>query len=164
MYVGCEVGCPSLVGRRLSSASVLRLKCYRSHVVYERRLCVVPARPRNDLLHARLVYGVKARHFPGGFGNRSRRDDTVGVCMMYRCTYCIVCTATLAVLSSRIGILKYVNKPKVGDKNYLELSETVPRAPPSTKVQAKKEQGAEVSGELSGNGVEHLKGNIRGYK
>ena len=164
MYVGCEVGCPGLVGRWLSSASVVRLKCYRSHVVYEHRLCVVPARLKSDLLHARPVYGVKARHFPGGFGNRSRRDYTVGVCMMYRCTYCIVCTATLVVFSSRIGILKYVNKPKVGDKDELESSETVPRAPPSTKVQAKKEQGAEVSGELSGNGVEHLKGNIRGNK
>ena len=84
--------------------------------------------------------------------------------MMYRCTYCIVCTATLAVLFSRIGILKYINKPKVGDKDELELSETVPRAPLSTKVQAKKKQGAEVSGELSVNGVEHLKGNRRGNK
>ena len=73
--------------------------------------------------------------------------------MMHRCTYCMVCTATLVVLSSRIGILKYVNKPKVGDKDELESSETVPRAPPSTKVQAKKEQGAEVSGELSGTGL-----------
>ena len=78
---------------------------------------------------------------------------------MYRCTYCIVRTTTLVVLSSRIGILKYGNKPKVGDRNELELSETVPRAPPSTKVQAKKKQGAKVSGELSGNGVEHLKKN-----
>ena len=77
---------------------------------------------------------------------------------MYRCTYYIVRTATLVVLSSLIGIPKYVNKPKAGDRNELELSETVPRAPPSTKVQAKKKQGAEVSGELSGNGVEHLKG------
>ena len=59
VYVGCGVGCPGLVGRRLSSASVVRLKCYRSHVVYERRLCVVPARLKNDLLHARPVYGVK---------------------------------------------------------------------------------------------------------
>ena len=84
--------------------------------------------------------------------------------MMHRRTYRIVCTATLVVLSSRIGILKYVNKPKVGDKNELELSETVPRAPPSTKVQAKKEPGAEVSGELSRNGLEHLKGNRRGNK
>ena len=151
------------MSRRLSSASVVRLKGYRSHV-YGRRLCVVPARLKSDLLHARPVYGVKARHFPGVFGNRSRRDYTVGVCMTYRCTYCIVCTATLVVLSSRIGILKYVNKPKVGDKDELELSETVPRAPPSTKVQAKKEQGAEVSGKLSGNGVEHLKGNRRGNK
>ena len=114
MYVGCRVGCPGLVGRRLSSASVVCLKCYRSHVVYERRLCAVPARLKSDLLHARLVYGVKARHFPGGFGNRSRRDYTVGACMIHRRTYCIVCTATLVVLSSRIGILKYVNKPKVG--------------------------------------------------
>ena len=82
--------------------------------------------------------------------------------MMYRCTYCIVRTATLVVLSSRIGILEYVNKPKVGDRNELELRETVPHAPLSTKVQAKKKQGAEeVSGELSGNGVEHLKGNRR---
>ena len=164
MYVGCRVGCPVLVGRRLSSASVVRLKCYRSHVVYERRLCAVPARLKSDLLHARPVYGVKSRHFPGGFGNRSRWDYTVGACMMHRRTYYIVCTATLVVLSSRIGILKYVNKPKVGDKDELELSETVPRAPPSTKVQAKKEQGAEVSGELSGKGVEHLKGNRRGNK
>ena len=92
------------------------------------------ARLKNDLLHARPVYGVKARHFPGGFGNRSRRDYTVGACMMHRRTYCIVCTATLVVLSSRIGILIYVNKPKVGDKDELKLSETVPRAPPSTKV------------------------------
>ena len=115
MYVGCGVGCPGLVGRRLSSASLVRFKYYRSHVVYERRLCVVPARLKSDLLHARPVYGVKARHFRGGFGNRSRRDYTVGVCMMYRCTYCILCTATLVVLSSRTGILKYVNKPKVGD-------------------------------------------------
>ena len=84
--------------------------------------------------------------------------------MMYRCTYCIVRTATLVVLSSHIGILKYVNKPKVGDRNELELSETVPRAPPSTKVQTKKNQGAEVSGEMSGNGVEHLKGNRRWNK
>ena len=84
--------------------------------------------------------------------------------MIYRCTYCIVCTATLVVLFSRFGILQYVNKPKVGDKDELELSETVPRAQPSTKVQAKKKQGGEVSGELSGNGVEHLKGNIRGNK
>ena len=164
MYVGCRVGCPGLVGRRLSSASVVRLKCYRSHVVYERRLYAVPARLKSDLLHARPVYGVKARHFPDGFGNRSRRDYTVGVCMMHRRTYCIICTATLVVLSSRIGILKYVNKPKVGDKDELELSETVPRAPPSTKVEAKNEQGAEVFGELSGNGVEHLKGNRRGNK
>ena len=81
--------------------------------------------------------------------------------MMYRCNYCIVRTTTLVVLSFRIGILKYVNKPNVGDRNELELSETVPRAPPSTKVQAKKKRGAEVSGELSGNGVEHLKGNRR---
>ena len=141
---------------------MVRLKYYRSHVVYERRLCVVPARLKNDLLHARPVYGVKTRHFSGGFGNRSRRDYTVGACMMHRRTYCIECTETLVVLSSRIGILKYVNKPKVGDKDELEYSETVPRAPPSTKVQAKKNQGAEVSGELSGNGVEHLKGNRRG--
>ena len=162
MYVRCRVGCPGLVGRRLSSASVVRLKCYRLHVVYERRLRAVPARLKSDLLHACPVYGVKARHFPGGFGNRSRRDYTAGACMMHRRTYCIVCTAALVVLSSRIGILKYVNKPKVGDKDGLELSETVPRAPPSTKVQAKKEQGAEVSGELSENGVEHLKGNRRG--
>ena len=84
--------------------------------------------------------------------------------MMYRCTYCIVCTATLVVLFSRIRILKYVNKPKVGERNEIELSETVPRAPPSIKVQAKKKQGAEVSGELSGNGDEHLKGNRRGNK
>ena len=81
---------------------------------------------------------------------------------MYRCTYCIVRTATLVVLSSCIGILKYVTKPKVDDKDELELSETVPRAPPSTKVQAKKKQGAEVSGELFGDGVEHLKGNRKG--
>ena len=161
MYVGRGVGCPGLVGRRLRSASVVRLKCYRSHVVYERRLCVVPARLKHDLLHARPVYSVRARNLSGVFGNRSRREYTVGVCMMYRCTYCIVHTATLVVLSSRIGILKYVNKPKVGDRNELELSETVPRAPPSTKVQAKKKRGAEVSGELSGNGVEHLKGNRR---
>ena len=73
--------------------------------------------------------------------------------MMYKRTYCIVCTATLVVSSARTGILKYVNKPKVGDKDELELSETVPRAPPSTKVQAKKKQGAEVSGEMPGNGV-----------
>ena len=84
--------------------------------------------------------------------------------MMYRCTYCIVCTATLVVLFSRIGILQYVNKPKVGGKEELESSETVPRVPPSTKVQAKKKQGAEVSGELSGNGVGHLKGNRRRNK
>ena len=84
--------------------------------------------------------------------------------MMYRCTYCIVRTTTLVVLSSRIGILKYVNKLKVSDRNKLELSETVPRAPPSIKVQAKKKQGAEVTGESSGNGVEHLKGNRRGNK
>ena len=164
MYVGCRAGCPGLVGRRLSSASVVRLKCYRSHVVYERRLCAVPARLKSDLLHARPVDSVKARHFSGGFGNRSRWDYTVGACMMHRRTYCIVCTATLAVLSSRIGILKYVYKPKVGDKDELELSETVPRAPPSTKVQAKKEQDAEEAGELSGNGVEHLKGNRGGNK
>ena len=81
--------------------------------------------------------------------------------MMYRYAYCIIRTATLVVLSSRIGILKYVNKPKAGDRIELESSETVPRAPPSTKVKAKKKQGAEVSGELSGNGVEHLKGNRR---
>ena len=81
--------------------------------------------------------------------------------MMYRCTYWIVRAATLVVLSSRVGILKYINTPKVGDRNELELSETVPGAPPSTKVRAKKKQGAEVSGELSGNGVEHLKGNRR---
>ena len=134
MYVGCRVGCPVLVGRRSSSASGVRLKCYRSHLVYERRLCAVPARLKSDLLHARPVYGVKARHFPGGFGNRSRWDYTVSACMMHRRTYCIVCTATLVGLSSRIGILKYVNKSKVGDKDELELSETVPRAPPSTKV------------------------------
>ena len=140
---------------------MVRLKYYRSHVVYERRLCVVPARLKNDLLHARPVYSVRARYLSGGFGNRSRREYTVGVCMMYRCTYCIVRTAALVVLSPHIGILKYVNKPKVGDRNELESSETVPRAPPSTKVQAKKKQGAEVSGELSGNGVEHLKGNRR---
>ena len=73
--------------------------------------------------------------------------------MMYKRTYCIACTATLVVSSARTGILKYVNKPKVGDKDELELSETVPRASPSTKVQAKKKQGAEVSGEMSGNGV-----------
>ena len=103
MYVGCGVGCPGLVSRRLSSASVVRLKCYRSHVVYERRLCVVPARLKSDLLHARPVCGVEARHFPGGFGNRSRRGYTVGVCMTYKCTYCIVRTATLVVLSSRTG-------------------------------------------------------------
>ena len=143
---------------------MVRLKCYRSHVVYERRLCGVPARLKSDLLHARPVYGVEARRFPGESGNRSRRDYTVVVCMTYRCTYCIVFTATLVVLSSRIGIPKYVNKPKEGDKDELELSETVPRAPPSTKVQAKKEQGAEVSGELSGNGVEHLNGDRRGNK
>ena len=143
---------------------MVRLKCYRSHVVYERRLCAVPARLKSDLLHARPVYGVKARHFQGGFGNRSRRDYTVGACMMHRRTYCIVCTATLVEVFSRIGILKYVNRPKVGDKDELELSETVPRASPSTKVQTKKEQGAEVSGELSGNGVEHLKGNRKGNK
>ena len=76
----------------------------------------------------------------------------------------MVRTATLVVLYSCIGILKYVNKTKVGDKDELELSETVPRAPPSTKVQAKKKQGAEVSGESSGDGVEHLKGNKRGNK
>ena len=140
---------------------MVRFKCYRSHVVYERRLCVVPARLKNDLLQARPVYGVRARHLLGGFGSRSRREYTVGVCMMYMCTYCIVRTTTLVVLSSRIGILKYVNKPKVGDRNELELSETVPRAPPSTKVQAEKKQGAEVFGELSGNGIEHLKGNRR---
>ena len=81
--------------------------------------------------------------------------------MMYRCTYCIVRTAMLVVLSPYIGILKYVNKPKVGDRNELESSENVPRAPPSTKVQANKNQGAEVSEELSGNGVEHLKRNRR---
>ena len=154
MYVGCGVGCPGLVGRQLSSASVVRLKSYCSHVVYERRLCVVPARLKNDLLHDRPAYGVKTRHLSGGFGNRSSRwECTVGVCMMYERTYCIVCTATLVVSSARTGILKYVNKPKVGDKDELELSETVPRAPPSTKVQAKKKQGAEVSGEMSGNGV-----------
>ena len=140
---------------------MIRLKCYRSHDVYERRLCGVPARLKNDLIQARPVYGVRARHLSGGFGNRSRREYTVGVCMMYRCTCCIVRTTTLVVLSSRIGVPKYVNKPKVGDRNELELSETVPRVPPSTKVQAKKKQGAEVSGELSGNGVEHLKGNRR---
>ena len=139
MHVGCGVGCPGLVGRRLSSASVVRLKSYRSHVVYERRLCVVPARLKNDLLHARPVYGVKTRHLSGGFGNRSsRRERTVGVCMMYKRTYCILCTTTLVVSSARTGILKYVNKQKVGDKDELELSETVPRAPPSTKVQARK--------------------------
>ena len=54
--------------------------------------------------------------------------------MVHRRTYCIVCTATFIGLSSRIEILKYVNKLKVGDKDELELSETVPRAPPSTKV------------------------------
>ena len=68
---------------------MVRLKCYRSHVVYERHLCVVPVRLKNDLLHARPVYSVRARHLSGGFGNRSRREYTVGVCMMYRCTYCI---------------------------------------------------------------------------
>ena len=153
MYVGCGVGSPGLVGRRLSSASVVRLKSYRSHVVYKRHLCVVPARLKNDLLHALPAYGVKTRHLSGGFGNRSsRRECTVGVCMMYKRTYCIVCTATLVVSSARTGILKYVNKPKVGDKDELELSETVLRAPPST-VQAKKKQDAEVSGEMSGNRV-----------
>ena len=143
MYVGCGVGCPGLVGRRLSSASVVRLKCYRLHVVYERRLCVVPARLKSDLLHTRPVYGIKARHFPGGFGNRSRRDYMVGVCMMYRCTYCIVCTATLVVLYSLIGILKYVNKPKVRDKSELELREnrsarsTVDQSPSQERVRCR---------------------------
>ena len=55
VYVGCGVGCPGLVGRRLTSASVVRFKFFRSHVVYERRLCVVPARLKNDLLYARPV-------------------------------------------------------------------------------------------------------------
>ena len=68
MYVGCGVGCPGLVDRRLSSASVVRLKCYRSHVVYERRLCAVPARLENDLLHARPVYGVKPGICRGDLG------------------------------------------------------------------------------------------------
>ena len=90
------------------------LKCYRLHVVYGRRLCVVPARLKNDLLPARPVYSVRARYLSGGLGNRSRREYTVGVYTMYRCTYRLVRTTTLIVLSSRLGILTYVHKPKGG--------------------------------------------------
>ena len=36
---------------------------------------------KNDLLPARPVYSVRARHLSGGLGNRSRREYTVGVCI-----------------------------------------------------------------------------------